>query len=146
MAGVLGLSLPLRGVAAEAGQGPVTAIDPLGAGYLLQFSLGLLAVLAAVVGLAWLLKRVGGLQGGAAGTVKALGGISLGPRERVVLIQVGEEQLLIGVAPGQVRTLHVLDHPIAPAQTGRGAPVNGSFAQRLAGVLSRPGPAPGSQP
>ncbi len=34
--------------------------------------------------------------------------------ERVVLVQVGKQQLLIGVAPGRVSTLHVLDEPVTP--------------------------------
>lgn len=131
----------------EAGPGPQgAAVDPLGAGYLVQFSLGLLAVLAAVVALAWLLKRVGTLQRGVAGTVRALGGISLGPRERVVLIQVGEEQLLIGIAPGQVRTLHVLDQPIQTAQPDGRKEQSGSFSRRLAAVLDRSGTGTESSP
>lgn len=123
----------------QAGGAQGFAGQPLGAGYLVQFSLGLLAVLAAVVALAWLLKRVGHLQGGAAGAVKTLGALSLGPRERVVLIQVGKEQLLVGVAPGQVRTLHVLDHPVelSPASGREMGP--GVFSRRLAAALGRPG-------
>jgi flagellar protein FliO/FliZ len=53
----------------------------------------------------------------------------------VVLIQVGETQLLIGVAPGSVQRLHQLDEPLRPpeAATGRGA--EPGFAERLALVL-----------
>jgi flagellar protein FliO/FliZ len=36
-------------------------------------------------------------------------------KERVVLVQAGEKQMLLGVAPGNVRTLHVFDQPIAVA-------------------------------
>jgi len=32
-----------------------------------------------------------------------------------VLIKVGSAQLLVGVAPGRVNTLHVLAEPIAPS-------------------------------
>jgi len=41
--------------------------------------------------------------------VSVIGGVSLGPRERAVLLQVGGTRLLVGVAPGQVRMLHLLD-------------------------------------
>jgi len=41
--------------------------------------------------------------------VQVLGGVSLGTRERAVLLSVDGTRLLVGVAPGQVRTLHVLE-------------------------------------
>ena len=40
--------------------------------------------------------------------IQVLGGVSLGPRERAVLISVQGQRLLLGVAPGRVQTLHVL--------------------------------------
>ncbi len=41
--------------------------------------------------------------------VKMVAGISVGQKERVVLLQVGERQILVGVAPGNVNMLHVLE-------------------------------------
>jgi len=90
-----------------------TVNEPLGAANLLQLTFGLLVVLAAIVGSAWLLRRYGRLQSGVAGALRVIGGLSMGPRERVVLIQVGKQQLLLGVAPGRVQMLHVLDEPVA---------------------------------
>jgi flagellar protein FliO/FliZ len=110
----------------------------VGAAYLLQFSLGLVVVLLAVVALAWLLRRLGRLQSSAGGGLRTLGGLSLGPRERAVLVQVGETQLLLGVAPGRVQTLHVLARPIVAApQAGGSQP--GAFAKRLASALGQVG-------
>ena len=43
------------------------------------------------------------------GMVTILGGVSLGPRERAVVLQVGDARLLVGVAPGRVQTLHVIE-------------------------------------
>jgi flagellar protein FliO/FliZ len=106
------------------------------AAYLLQFSLGLVVVLLAVLALAWLLRRVGRLQSSAGGGLRTLGGLSLGPRERAVLVQVGETQLLLGVAPGRVQTLHVLEHPMVADQRS-GAPQPGVFAKRLASALGQ---------
>jgi flagellar protein FliO/FliZ len=108
-----------------------TVNEPLGAGNLLQLTFGLLVVLAAIVGSAWLLRRYGRLQSGADGALHIIGGLSMGPRERVVLVQVGKQQLLLGVAPGRIQTLHVLDEPVAAGTT----PPQGSFAERLAGAL-----------
>jgi len=76
---------------------------------MLRVTLALILVLGAVFATAWFMRRVRGL-GGASGTgLEVLGQVSLGARERAVLIRVGERQILIGVAPGNVRTLHVLE-------------------------------------
>ncbi|MCE5182551.1 MAG: flagellar biosynthetic protein FliO [Betaproteobacteria bacterium] len=73
------------------------------------FSLGI--VLAVIVGVAWLLKRFTPGQMGAGGVVKVIGGVALGPKERLVLVEVGETWLVLGVAPGQVNALHTLAKP-----------------------------------
>ncbi len=107
--------------------------EPLGAGNLLQLSFGLLVVLAAIVGSAWLLRRYGRLQSGADGALRIIGGLSMGPRERVVLVQVGKQQLLLGVAPGRIQTLHVLDEPVI--DVGSQAP--SAFADRLSKMMKK---------
>lgn len=73
---------------------------------MLQVFGGLLLVLLVVAGLAWALKRFGVNQQNAAGIMKIIGGVAVGQRERVVLIEVGATWLVVGVAPGQVRALH----------------------------------------
>ena len=100
---------------------------------LVQILLGLILVLLVIAAVAWLLRRFGHLQSGAGGALRIVGGLSLGPRERAVLIQVGERQLLLGVAPGRVQMLHVLDQelPGAPPVAMPG----GGFAARLAAAL-----------
>lgn len=82
--------------------------SPLSGGHLLETAGGLLLVLALIIGLAWGLKRMGRVPGAGKGGVQVLGGISLGPRERAVLLSVEGTRLLVGVAPGRVQTLHVL--------------------------------------
>ncbi len=108
----------------------------IGAGTLLQVALALALVLALVAGAAWALRRVGGAPAGGTGAVRVLGGVALGTRERAVLVQVGETQLLVGVAPGRVQTLHVLERPVEVTVPGGGA-----FAGRLAAALRRGAPA-----
>ena len=93
-----------------------------GAGGLLRVSLALLVVLAAVLGTGWLARRVRGLTASGNGGLEILSQLSLGARERAVLIRVGDRQLLLGVGSGGVRTLHVLDTPSATTGTGGGAP------------------------
>jgi len=123
-------SLPLH--AAEQAAPRVLADNDVTA-HLLQTSLGLLVVLAVIVAAAWGVKRFGNLGGGVQGRLKVVGGVALGGRERVVLLQVGDEQLVLGVAPGQIRTLHVLAQPLAEPPAPAAA--EGSFAQRLQSAL-----------
>ena len=113
----------------------VAAADPLAMGNLVQLTLGLLAVLLLLGGLAWLLRRSGRFTSGMHGALRVLGGISMGTRERVVLLQVGRQQLLVGVAPGRIQTLHVLDEPIEMTETTT-RPKAG-FAQALDMALGR---------
>ena len=81
---------------------------PLGAESLLQTAGGLLLILFLIIGGAWLFKRYGNLPMAGKGLVKVLSATSVGARERVVLVEVENTRLLLGVAPGQVRTLYEL--------------------------------------
>jgi len=68
--------------------------------------LGLGTVLALLVGLAWLFKRTGLVKGAGSNAVaKIIGGVSVGTRERVMVIEVAEQWIVVGVAPGRVNTL-----------------------------------------
>jgi flagellar protein FliO/FliZ len=90
---------------------PAPIASPVSLGGMLQVLLGLGLVLAAVAGSAWLLRRFSPGQIGAGGAVKVIGGVALGPKERLVLVEIGETWLVLGVAPGQVNTLHTLVRP-----------------------------------
>lgn len=83
-----------------------------GVGGLAQVTLALLLVLIAVFAVAWLVKRMRGFGNRVGNAVDVLADIPLGQKERAVLIKVGETQLLLGVAPGRVNTLHVLPVPL----------------------------------
>ena len=81
-------------------------------GSLLQVTLGLIVVLIVIGGAAWFARRFGKFNVSAKGNLRIVGGLQMGARERVVLMQVGDQQLLLGVAPGSVQTLHVLNQPL----------------------------------
>ena len=127
--------LPLA-IAAQPEAPEVVPTSPVGAGDMVQVTLGLFAVLVIIGGLAWVVKRMGRFQSLGSGAIQVVGGVSLSQRERIVLLQVGNEQLLIGVAPGTVQTLHVLNEPIAPISQDNSARVTG-FAERLSQVMAR---------
>jgi len=87
------------GAAAGAGSG-------VSDGGMLQVMLGLGFVLALIGGLAWLLRRFGAVQRGAASAIRVIGASAVGQRERVILLEVADTWLVIGVAPGHVTALH----------------------------------------
>ena len=95
---------PARRFAEPAAHGAM----PAPAAGLAQVTFSLALVLAAVFAAAWLLRRFKGGVGGKADTnaITVVAERAVGPRERVVLLQVGEERVLIGVAAGSVRALH----------------------------------------
>lgn len=108
----------------------------VGFGQFFQVFLALMAILLFILILAWLLRRIGQIPFAGSGAIRILAGVSLGQRERAVLVQVGETQLLLGVAPGRVQTLHVLDQPVVAADSK----VAGErFAEKLSAVLKREG-------
>ncbi|WCE03726.1 flagellar biosynthetic protein FliO [Pseudoxanthomonas sp. JBR18] len=77
--------------------------------------LALLLVLGLIVGLAWLLKRMPGSGFRPAEGLKVVASLNVGAKERVVVVDVNGEQLLLGVSAGGVRTLHKLPEPLPPA-------------------------------
>lgn len=121
--------------AERASTAPVALVNPLSAGAVVQTILGLMVVVAVIVAVAWLLRRVSQMQAGVQGALKVVAGLSLGARERVVLMQVGEKQLLLGVAPGRIQTLYVLEQPLPAAAGGMSAELD--FAERLKHVLAQ---------
>jgi len=63
-----------------------------------------------------------------------IGSRALGPRDRLVLVQVGEEQILLGITPGRITPLHVLKSPVEVAKAEAATP---EFAQRLMELLGK---------
>lgn len=90
------------------------------AGGLAQVTLSLILVLAAVFASAWVVRRLRTFGRPGAGAVRIVADVALGTKERAVLIQVGAQQLLLGVAPGRVNTLHVLAEPVRTDDAQRG--------------------------
>src|SRR5690606_33816765 len=81
------------------------AADPIAtspAGGLVQVTLSLLLVLAAVFAAAWAVRRLRGFGRLAPGAIEVIADVALGPKERAVLVQVGKQQLLLGVASGKI--------------------------------------------
>lgn len=130
------MALPLSALAAEpvvqAAAAP--AVSGSIGGQLTQLVLGLLLVVGLIFGLAWLMRRVQRAGPGNGQVIEMIGSRALGPRDRLVLVQVGEEQILLGLTPGRITPLHVLKQPVEVAQTQAATP---EFAQRLMELLGK---------
>ncbi|WP_321960171.1 flagellar biosynthetic protein FliO [Paraburkholderia sp. J7] len=116
-----------------------SAVPALGFGAVVQTVLGLALVIGVVFGCAWLARRLG-LQGGPKNAlVKTVGGASLGGKERVAVVEIGDTWLVLGAAPGNVRLLHTLPAGELPAGVAAAAPnapaLSGTFAQRFRDAL-----------
>ena len=85
---------------------------PVGVHGLSEVAFALIVVLGAIFLVAWIVRRMR-LAGNRVGSeIDVLASVQLGQKERAVLLKVGKTQLLLGVAPGQVSTLHVLAEPL----------------------------------
>jgi flagellar protein FliO/FliZ len=121
-------------IASSVGAG--SAVPSLGVGAVLQTIVGLVVVVALVFGCAWLARRFGLQPSQRGGLVKTIGGASLGGKERVAVVEVGDTWLVLGAAPGNVRLLHAM-----PAGS---AGVAGSVAGSVAAGSAQSGMQPGA--
>jgi len=78
-------------------------------GDIAQWSMGLLIVLSVFFLCVWGVRKLTGLTVSGAEKIRVVGGLSLGLREKVIVLQVGKKQLVLGVTPGRIETLHVLE-------------------------------------
>nr|WP_259460957.1 flagellar biosynthetic protein FliO [Paraburkholderia sp. BL23I1N1] len=127
------------------GVGAGTAVPALGVGAVLQTIVGLLVVIGLVFACAWLARRFGLQPANRGGLVKTIGGASLGGKERVAVVEIGDTWLVLGTAPGNVRLLHTMPagsaalDPVAGTQPGAsaapGAALPGTFGQRFRDAL-----------
>ena len=99
---------------------------------ILSLGISILVVVGVVILLGWLYSRLrfNGSQGGNAINIVATRG--LGPKERLLLVEVGDKQLLVGMTAASVRTLHTFDRPVTAEE-----PIHEElgFADRLRGAL-----------
>lgn len=100
---------------------------------MLNVTVGLLAVLTIIIVIAWVVKRFGQFSLNASGQLRILGGLQVGAKERVLLLQVGKQQLLVGVTAGNIRTLCVLNEPLAVTENRIDG--NQPFAARLVAAI-----------
>jgi len=110
--------------------------SPVDTGAIVETLLGLLLVLAIIAFLAWLLRKTGQFNASSHRDMQIIASLSLGPRERAVLLQVGQQQILVGVTSQQVQTLHVLEEAI---NTDNKQSNSSGFADKLQQIMQQKG-------
>lgn len=104
----------------------------------LKTMLGLALVVVVIVALAWIARRLTGARVGAVAGMRVVGAVPIGTRERIVLVDLGETQLVLGVAPGSVQTLHVRPTPVGAGEARLAEPgFRGTLERVLASRAQR---------
>ena len=119
--------------AAEKGA-DVTAVLPNQTAYIIQVFVGLMFVIGLVFAMAWLLKRVGPGSFSGSQQLKILTTLSLGAREKIAIVQVGKQQLLLGITPNSINTLQVFDEPVIKVEELQS---NSEFASKLKSIMAK---------
>ena len=138
-AGWLFWLFPARYAAALVADLPKQPARTVNAGDMLHWGLALLIVLAIFLLCVWGLRKLNVANLSGTDKMRIVGGLSLGMREKVVLLQVGRKQLVLGVTPGQIQALHVLEGEDCLCNTEKPATMaqDAGFAQKLMDVMKR---------
>lgn len=115
---------------------------PIGGGrHLVSVTLALLGIILLIFAISWFVKRFG--QGGFIQNqhIKIISTMPLGTRERIVLIDAGGQQLLLGITATAINTLHVFSEPVVlPEKEERSS----DFSRKLMAILQQKSPGPTS--
>jgi flagellar biosynthetic protein FliO len=105
--------------------GPATMPSSSATGSLLQTLFALIVVLGVLGALAWFLKRYGPKAIGGNANLRVVGSLNLGGRERVLVVEVGKQWIVVGASPGRINALATM-----PKQDGMdaGAAADGGHA------------------
>ena len=122
-------NLPAQGEA-------MTTVGPVvGGGELLSMGLSMFVVVAVILVLGWMYSRSRFVSGGASELIAVVASRTLGPKERLLIVDVGGQQMLIGMTSTAVQTLHVFEQPVGEPQQAS----NKGFAQKLTRAFTEMG-------
>lgn len=115
---------------------PVNHVEPLSWGSIFSVFLGLAIVIGLLLATVWLIRRLQQIQPQSQNAIQIVAQLPIGMKERLMVIRVGDENVLVGCTAGQIRTLHVwqggLPSSPAPVQTPSGA----AFMEQLRSIMA----------
>ena len=115
-------------LAAESNLSSISPLATLG-----KLAVALLLVLLVFWVFARVMRQLHGAKGAIHNGLKIVGSLSIGQRERVIVVQAGDQQLVLGVTASQINTLHVLATPLSTGSCEE----FGDFRQKLSAALKR---------
>ncbi len=104
--------------------------------HVVSWALGLIIVIALFFACIWLMRKMGALPENSKQKMRVIAGLSLGGREKVMLVQVGEKQIVLGVSPGRINNLLVLENNDRVDQETKERPAEGEFSQKLKQIMA----------
>jgi len=110
-------------------------VDPISSAYLVKLTLGLVFIIVLIFGLAWVARKMQLTPLSGQQLIRIVSAVSVGNRDRIALIEVGGEQILLGLSPGRIEKLHVLASPVSLDEQAP-AYAQSPFAQKLAGLMN----------
>ena len=142
---LVGFSSSVMAIVPTAAAATPEPVRSLGMGGLLQAGLGLMVVVALIFLCGWVARRFGLQQTGGNRMLKVISSVMVGTRERVVVVEIAGQWLVLGVAAGQVRALHNMPATSPTESTATPPPVSalarlqgsGSFSQKFIESLNR---------
>ncbi len=114
---------------------PTVTAAPSTAGGLFQVLLGLIVVLGLMAVLASVLRRFNAGKGPGNADIKIIGGVNVGNRERVIVVEVADQWIVVGVAPGRVNALATMQRQETTLATD--APPAKNFSAWLTQTLEK---------
>ncbi|MFK7864429.1 MAG: flagellar biosynthetic protein FliO [Pseudohongiellaceae bacterium] len=113
--------------------------SPINASGLFDVVIGLAMIVMLIFILAFLFRKFGNGSAGMGGLIKVIAAMSLGGRDRIALISVGQKNMLLGISPGRIATLHVFEEgldemTLDPASAEFKSP-RSEFAEKLQNLL-----------
>lgn len=110
-----------------------TLNNPVSTSSILQVIVGLVVVLAVIAVSAFVLKRMGRFSSLDNGVLKVVATLTMGTRDRIVLLQAGEQQIVVGISPGRMQTLCQLEKPVEIDDAD--VKSSGSFSEKLVSAM-----------
>ncbi len=104
--------------------------------HVMSWALGLIIVIALFFACIWLMRKMGALPENSKQKMRVIAGLSLGGREKVMLVQVGEKQIVLGVSPGRINNLLVLEDNDRVVQETKERPAEGEFSEKLKQIMT----------
>lgn len=122
------------GLLAQSDGNETTIMNPVSPSYMMKMTGGLLLVVAIIFFIAWMLKRLNLTQQSQSGILRIVAALSVGTRDRIVLVQVGDEQILVGLSPGRMEKLHTLTQLVSAEEN---AETPTPFARKLNELMGK---------